>query len=230
MKKLIFVSLFVLILQSGAFAQAQEFDLGISFAKVGDYQVALQHFQKSFDKNLSPQKIAQIHYNLGVCFYQLKQTNSAITAFQQAVQINPNYERAFYALGMAFSDLKNLSEAEIAFRSSLKLSNNGETWFDLAFIYIEQKKYNQAFESFQKAINFGSIAIAASHNNLGVIYAMRGNLKMANKEIETAKNLGFSEAENNLEILHQFMISKDKTRTYAVERFLIQIKNEFAKS
>ncbi len=108
--------------------------------------------------------------------------------------------------------MKNLDEAEKAFRQSLKLADrrNGEAWFDLAFVYVEQNKYDEAFASFQNAIKFESKAKAAGHNNLGVIYAIKGNLQMATKEIETAKNLGFSEAQNNLEILRKFMISGDK--------------------
>ncbi len=79
MKRLIFVSLFVLILQFGAFAQATEFDSGMKSAKIGDFQKAVVHFQNSLDKNLSDKKLAQIYYNIGVCFYQLKQTNEAVS-------------------------------------------------------------------------------------------------------------------------------------------------------
>jgi tetratricopeptide (TPR) repeat protein len=211
MRKLIFVSLFVLILQFGAVAQS--FESGIKLARVGDFENALPHFQTSIDKNLSRQKLAQIHYNIGVCFYQLKQLDKAVTEFEQAVKLNPNYEKAFYALGMAEADLQHWSGAEKAFRQVLKLSKgrHGEAWFDLAFVYVGQKKYDEAFASFQKAINFGSKSVGASHNNLGVIYAIKGDLQMANKEIETAQSLGFSEAENNLAVLRKFMNLPDRT-------------------
>ncbi|MEK7723935.1 MAG: tetratricopeptide repeat protein, partial [Acidobacteriota bacterium] len=172
---------------------------------------ALPHFQNLLDKKLSAKKLAQVHYNIGVCFYRLNQTNSAITEFKQAISLNPNYEKAFYALGMAFSDLKDFNDAENAFRAALKLSNNGETWFDLGLVLSEQKKYDEAFVSFQNAIKFGSVAASASHNNLGVISAWKGDFKLAEKEIELSKNLGFTEAENNLKILRKAMISNDKT-------------------
>lgn len=211
MKRLFFAGLFVLILQFAAFAQSGEFDLGISSANSGDFQTALQHFQKSLDKSISVKKSAQIHYNLGVCFYQLKQTNAAITEFEQAAQLFPQYAKAFYALGMAHTDLRNFNEAEDAFRQSLKLSNNGETWFDLALVLFELKKYDDSAQSFENAIKFGSVAVAASHNNLGVVYAMQGNLHSAKKELEISEKLNFIEAANNLNIVRNALATNDKT-------------------
>lgn len=211
MKRLFFVSLFVIVLQFGAFAQISEFDSGMKSAKNGDFQIALSHFQNSINQKLSAKKLSQIHYNLGVCLYQLKQSEKAVAEFEQAINLNPNYEKAFYALGMAKTELKIWNEAETAFRQSLKLSNNGETWFDLALVLFELRKYDESAESFQNAVKFGSQAIAASHNNLGVIYALKGDLTLAKNELETAGKLNFEEAVKNLEILRQAIKTDDKT-------------------
>lgn len=211
MKKLFLVSIFFLILNFGAFAQNNEFEKGLNLARNGDFQNALPHFQNSINSKLSAKKIAQIHYNIGVCFYRLNQPESAITAFRQATSLYPNYEKAFYALGMTYKDLKNFAEAETAFRSALKLSNNGETWFDLGVSLFELKKYEEAFSAFQNAEKFGSVAVAESHNNMGVIYALNGDFNSAEKEILLAKNLGFIESENNLKIIQKAINSNDKT-------------------
>lgn len=208
MKKILCVSLFVLILQFAAFAQ---FDLGMKSAKAGDFQTALQHFQNSRNENLSAKKQAQIHYNIGVCFYQLKQPDKAVTEFEKAVRLYPNYEKAFYALAMANTDLKNFVEAETAFRQSLKLSNNAETWFDLAAVLFELKKYDESAEGFQNAIRFGSGGSGASHNNLGVIYALKGDFLKAESELKIAEKLKFEDAEINLEIVRKAMTLNDKS-------------------
>jgi Flp pilus assembly protein TadD len=213
MKSLIFVSLFVLFLQFGAFAQNKEFESGMKAARVKDFQTALEHFQNSKDPNLSDQKLAQVHYNIGVCYYQLKYVANASAEFEAAVKLNPNYEKAFYALGMAQVDLQNWNRAEAVFQQLLKLSNgrNGEAWFDLAFVYVEQKKYDEAFTSFEKASSFGSRSAGAIHNNLGVLYALKGNLERASAEIETAKELGYGEAGKNLAFLRKIMLERDQT-------------------
>jgi tetratricopeptide (TPR) repeat protein len=220
MRRIFFIGFFVLILQFGAFGQ---FDLGVKAANSGDFQTALQYFQSSIDKNLSAKKRAQIHYNIGVCFYRSKQADKAVIEFEKAVQNYPKYGKAFYALGMAQVDLKNWREAETAFRQSLKISNHGETWFDLALVLLELKNYEVAIESFQKAIQFGSASIGASHNNLGIIYALKGDFDLAEKELKTAEKLNFAEAKNNLQILRKAMILNEKT---LLAKLILKEKND----
>lgn len=188
-------------------AQSADFDSGMKSAQAGDFQTAVVRFQDSLDKNLPVQKQAQIHYNIGACFYRLQQFDEAITELERAVLLKDDYEKAFYALGMAYADSQKWTLAELAFQKTIKLDDgkNGEAWFDLAFVYIGQKNYDEALKSFRKAIKYGSGAAAASHNNIGVIYAMKGNTKMAYKEIETAKKLGFELAADNLENLVEYM-------------------------
>lgn len=219
MKRLLFTSFFILLFNFVITAQVSDFNLGLKSASLNDFQAALEHFQKANNNNLSNKQLAQIHYNIGVCLYRLKQSDKAVKHFEQAVFLHRNYEKAFYALGMALSDLNDFERAEIAFQNSIKIANgrNGETWFDLAFVYIAQKKYDEAFLSFQKAIEFGSQATAASHNNLGVIYAFKGNFEAAEKELEKAKKLNYLEATNNLQILRKAIRLNDKVSLF-IER------------
>ncbi len=213
MKRLILVSLFVLILQIGTFAQSYEFGLGINLARSGNFQTALLYFQKSIDENLSARKLARIHYNIGVCFYQLKQAKQAVATFGEAIRLDPNYEKAFYALGMGQIDLKNWNEAETAFRQSLKLADgrNGEAWFDLALVLYESQKIDQTIESLNNAIKYRNNAIGASHNNLGVVLTLKGDFSAALREFERALKLNFAEAENNLRILRKAIITNDQS-------------------
>ncbi len=205
MRKLLLPWLFTLILQLGVFAQIDEFQEGIKLANKGDFQAALVHFQKSELDS------AQIHYNIGVCFYRLNKPDKAVIEFQKALKINPSYERAYYANGMAQVDLKNFVEAEKAFLKAIRLDeNNGETWYDLAFVFYEQRKYDEAIIAFQNAIKFKSIAKSISYNNLGVVYALQGDFKSAKKQIEIALKLKVPEAKSNLEILRQISLANDK--------------------
>lgn len=205
--------LMFLVLQLSAFAQNTVFDSGMKSAQAGDFQSAIVYLRNSLTKSLSTQKRAQTHYNIGFCFFQLKQLDKAVVEFEQAVSLNQNYEKAFYALGVAYSDAQNWSRAENALLKSLKLAGgrSGEAWFDLAVVYVGQKKYDEAFAGFQQAIKFGTVAAPASYNNLGVIYAMNGDLQLGLKEIERAKNLGDGAAEDNLEVLRSIIKSGDQS-------------------
>lgn len=212
-KTISYATCLMILLQISLFAQSVEFEAGMKATQAGDFQKAIVYFQKSLDDNLPAPKRAQIHYNIGVCYYQLNQIGKAIIKYKQAVLLKPDYEKAFYALGMAYSDMQNWTPAERAFQKVIKLAGgrDGEAWFDLAFVYANKEKYDLALESFQKAVEYKSTATAASHNNIGVIYAIKGDLQSAFREIERAKTLGYSEAEDNLKYLSEFASKGDKT-------------------
>lgn len=195
MKQIIFsifiiVTAFVLSVSAQNSVQAV-FENGIKLANKGEYQTAIIDFQKSLafaeTDNTSDEFLAKIHFNIGVCFYQMKEQAKAVTEFEKAIWLNPKHEKSFYALGMAQFELKNWREAERAFYGAIRLNNrNGETWFDLAFVYLAQENYESAKAAFQKSIKLKSIDAPVSHNNLGVILALAGDFDAAIKEFEIA--------------------------------------------
>jgi tetratricopeptide (TPR) repeat protein len=159
MRKLFLTVLLTVILQLGVFAQTNEFQTGIEFAKNGDFQTALIHFQKSETIGLSDRKLSQIQYNIGVCFYRLNQADKAVASFEKSVEIFPKYEKAYYGLAMAQVDLKDFRNAEANFLKAINLNKtNGETWFDLALVLCEQEKFTEAINAFQNAVKFTGIA------------------------------------------------------------------------
>jgi tetratricopeptide (TPR) repeat protein len=211
--KRIFLSIFVILTTLGLTASAQTatqtaFEKGMDFAQSGKYQTALSEFQTSLafagGDETGNEFLAKIHFNIGVCLYQLKQNPKAVAEFEQAIKLNGgDYEKAFYALGMAEAELKNWPAAEKAFRGAIGLNRkSGEAWFDLAFVYLAQNDYAAARNAFQKSIELKSVAAPIGHNNLGVILALGGDVPAAVKEFETAlkkSNGNFAVAERNLQ-------------------------------
>jgi tetratricopeptide (TPR) repeat protein len=200
----------------------QAFASGIKSANQGEFQTALKQFQVTleFVKNEQRDNLfrAKIHFNIGVCYYKLKMLEKASIEYERAILLNPNYEKAFYALGMANAELKNWQTAEQAFSGAIRINKrNGETWFDLAFVYLAQNDYDAAQKAFEKSIKLKSVDSAISHNNIGVILAMNGDVNAAIKEFETAlrKSDGnLTVAQGNLE----FCKSLDKN-TFAKLEF-----------
>lgn len=196
--------IFIVFLAISVSAQSieikQNFDEATKRANAKDFENALVVYQKlaGVSQNESKEFRAKIHFNTGVCLYQLKDRAKAVSEYERAVKLNPRYEKAFYALGMAQFDLKNFNEAEKAFVKSLTVNRkNGETWFDLAFVYLEQKDFDAAETAFQNAVKFGSVATADAHNNLGVISALRHDFESAEKQFKLAVGKS-AEAESNL--------------------------------
>ena len=212
--KRIFLSIFVILTISVLSASAQSFttqrmfEKAVSMAGDGKFETALSVFKDSLalakiddaDSNFQ----AKIHFNIGVCLYRLKQNEKAVGELEEAIRLaKRDYEKAFYALGMAQAELKNWPKAEEAFRGALRLNErNGEVWFDLAFVYLAQKDYEAARAAFQKSVRYKSVAAPVGHNNLGVIFALSGDLEAAVREFETAlktSNGKFTTAERNLQ-------------------------------
>ncbi|MDQ3714123.1 MAG: tetratricopeptide repeat protein [Acidobacteriota bacterium] len=186
----------------------QIFDEGTRTARAGNHENAIENYRRAIllaeAETVTNDFLAKIHFNIGVCLYNLKQTAEAAEEFTEAVKLSRrSYQKAFYALGMAQSELKNWRKAADAFREAVNLKkNDGEAWFDLGLILLEEKDFDSAEKAFRNAIKFKSIGAADAHNNLGVILALRTDFPSAESEFKTAliKSDGNSvEARNNLQ-------------------------------
>jgi len=188
------------------------FENGTRAAQAKEYKKAIADYRRavlfSETEERSDDFLAKIHFNIGVCLYNLKQTTEAAEEFTEAIKLSRrSYQKAFYALGMAQSELKNWRKAADAFREAVNLKkNDGEAWFDLGLVLLEEKDFESAEKAFRNAIKFKSIGAADAHNNLGVIFALRHEFDSAENEFKTAlvvSNRKSILARNNLEFCRQ---------------------------
>lgn len=194
-------------------AQTTEFEQGVKDAGEGRFEQALVKFEKSLAKTYDAEFLARLHYNIGVCRFQLNQIAEAVESLSKAIELSSSkHQRAHYALGMAQSRLKNWRAAREAFQNAIRLKkSDGEAWFDLAMVLIEEKDYETAFRAFQQAIKHNSVSAPDAHNNLGVVYALQGNFSAAQNEFEVAlKNTKgkLIKAKNNLEFCRVYQQTK----------------------
>jgi Flp pilus assembly protein TadD len=128
----------------------------------------------------------------------------AANQFKSAIILKSDYIHAHYALGMARMRLREWKAAAKSFESLLTNDpKNGEAWFDLAFAKLAVGETAAAESAFAKSIDFGSVDAVLSHNNIGVILAMKGDLAAAEDQFATAIALsdgGLVEAKHNLEV------------------------------
>lgn len=207
------VLLYVFVLSVSAFAQEetpffrQAYEAGNDLAQKRKYEQAIEKYRTAMmlaeTERLSDDFLAKVHFNVGVCLYQLKRTNEAVAEYKEAIKLSRReYGRAFYALGMAHKDLGNWREAAAALRDALKIKkDDGEAWFDLALVYLEEKNFAAARRAFENSIKYKSVSSADAHNNLGVIAALEGDWIFAERKFQTAfveSNGKSAEAKENL--------------------------------
>lgn len=205
------VLLLVFVLAIPAFAQtpfvSQAFEAGNVAAQEKRYENAIEKYRTTAmfaeTERLSDSFLAKIHFNIGVCLYQLKRADEAVAEYTEAIKLSKReYQKAFYALGMAQKDLENWREAENSLRDALKIEkSDGEAWFDLALIRLERKDFTAAQKAFENAVKYKSASAADAHNNLGVIAAFENDWNSAEREFQTAlreSNGKSVEAQGNL--------------------------------
>lgn len=184
---------------------------GIALANRDSFAEALVEFQnagKLLDgAKISKKTLAQLHFNIGVCYFRLESDHEAIGHFETAVRLYPKYERAHYALGMAALNARDWQKAARAFTNALKIDKtNGETWFDLAFAHLGANALDNATKAFQNSIVYKSVDSPLSHNNVGVLLAMKGDLQAAEAQFVKANELSSGRlvlARTNLEFCRQ---------------------------
>lgn len=100
------------------------FNLGVVYQNIGLYNQAIvqyrealhpkpkdlygHHYKKIGRFRLKP-FVADIHNNLGVCYFAKGLVEDAISEFEQAIRINPDHADAHYNLGIIYK-LKNSHE------------------------------------------------------------------------------------------------------------------------
>jgi tetratricopeptide (TPR) repeat protein len=205
----------LVVLITAISASAQEtpltvraFENGTRAAQSKNYKTAIEDYRRAIlfseAEKTGDDFLARIHFNIGVCLYNMQQAEAAAGEFTEAIKLSRrSYQKAFYALGMAQVDLKNWGKAETAFRDAVKLKkDDGETWFDLGLVLLERKNYESAETAFRQSIKYESSGTADAHNNLGVIFALKADFSAAENEFVTAlaRSNGKSiEARNNLQ-------------------------------
>jgi Flp pilus assembly protein TadD len=195
------------------FGTENTFNEAVETARRGDFEQAAEKFRRvllaSEAEKPSNDFLARVHFNLGVCFYRLGETEKAVRQLNEAVRLSGRkYQKAFYVLGMAEQRRGKLDRAEEAFRNALKLDRaDGEAWFDLAMVCLEKTEFEKAEKAFSNSIKYESRSAADAYNNLGVISALRRDFDTAEKHFETALELSAGrspEARNNLQFCRYY--------------------------
>lgn len=227
-KSLPFAILLVTLVVSFAAGQSSPTDPGESIKRgnarysKAEYLAAIQEYLQ-----VPPQageSYSQALYNIGVCYYELWRTEDAIAMYRKAAAARAGrYPIALYALGVALEDLKRQDEAKEAYRQAVAASAGreaGAAHFRLGVLLIRERDYEKAATHFTEVI--ARETSPASHNNLGVVLALKGRLHEAEREFEVAlRQAGgaFNDAAYNLKLCRSLLkaSAKDSLASLKVE-------------
>lgn len=115
-------------------------------------------------------KSPMLYNMMGVAFKGLGKLTEALTAFNQAITIKPEYADAHFNKGVIFQIQKQPDEAIDSYEQTLSINPDfSDAYFNLGIIYLEIQNFEDAKIYFEKAL-----VMNPSHNKLGLSLALQG--------------------------------------------------------
>jgi tetratricopeptide (TPR) repeat protein len=180
---------------------------GDVFVAQENYKAAIEEYSKVSINDAN--SYARAIYNIGVCHYELWQTEEAIIFYKRAIELkHGNYPRAAYALGVSLEDQGLLAEAKQAYERAR--NNFAPAIYKLGVLEARSGEFTKAADLFRDAAARKGEHVPASHNNLGVMLARLGLLKEAEKSFIVAlkeSDNRLNDAAHNLKLCRSLMLS-----------------------
>ena len=192
---------------------------GDAFVAQENYKAAIEQYSKVSHRD--GDSYARAIYNIGVCYYELWQTEEAIVFYKRAIELKQGkYPRASYSLGVALEDLRRLAEAQLAYQQA---SNFAPAIYKLGLLAAKAGEFKKAADLFRDAASREGQHVPASHNNLGVVLARLGLLNEAEKEFVIALKTSdgaFEDAAHNLKLCRSLLLSDKKAQNKSYVPFV----------
>ena len=190
-KTFFFIAIILALTTVGANAQTVDFQSalrrGDALVDQEKYDAAIEEYSKVTSH--AGELFARATYNIGVCHYELWQTDEAIVFYKHAIELKGgNYPRASYALGVALEGQGQLAEAKVAYEQAVNSSQRGfaPAIYHLGLLEAKGGDLHKAAALFKEAAAVDGPHVPASHNNLGVMLVRLGFVREAEQEFVIA--------------------------------------------
>jgi len=127
---------------------------GLAYLQEKNYEMASVEFNRSIQTDSS---YKMSYYSLGLISDFQGKFDDAIKYFKKAISLDDNYSEAYNALGRVYSEQQKWDDALKCFDKALsnKLYTTPHVvYMNMGHVYMRQKDYNKAAESFRNAKRF----------------------------------------------------------------------------
>jgi Flp pilus assembly protein TadD len=126
--------------------QAYNF-LGIIYDRQKEFKKAFSNYQKAIA--LQP-NVGILYNNLGMSLFLKGEYEASLKALIEGAKLDPNNKRILNNLGLLLCKMGRFPEAFETFKRS---GNEASAYYNLGCFYLMEKKYKEAIQSYQKAID-----------------------------------------------------------------------------
>ncbi len=136
-------------------------------------------------------KRARIRLELASSYFERGQMTVALDEAKQAIGIDPDFAPAYNLRGLVYTRLNEVKLAEDSFRQALRLApRDGDTHHNLGWMYCQDGRYEQSYQSFNNALQTPNYASAArTWLTLGICQARDGKPQLAERSLGRAVEL-----------------------------------------
>ncbi|WP_072924754.1 tetratricopeptide repeat-containing S1 family peptidase [Microcystis aeruginosa] len=109
------------------------------------------------------------YYNRGVLYYNQQKYDLALSDWNKAIELNPNFAGAYVNRGILYSDLQKYDLALSDYSKAIDINPNlAKAYYNRGNLYKDLQKYDLALADYDKAIEL--------NRNYAMAYYNRGNL------------------------------------------------------
>ncbi len=128
----------------------------------------------------------EMYLKRGVAYYSKGNFNQAISDFNKAIKVDPNYSIAYLKRGLAFFEKKDIAQAISDYTKAIAINPAyEEAYYIRGLAYASQEKFEQAVSDYTKAIEINPDYVQA-YINRGFINTNKGNLEQAISDFDKA--------------------------------------------
>ena len=129
---------------------------------------------------------AEIHYDLGLYFYEMGEYELSLKHYRRAAEIAPGFSEAFFGMGLLFYSLGDDDNAIRCYQQSLERDpRDPDTRNNLGLIYYRRGELDLAREQIEEAVRLQP-QFADAFYNLGLVYYQKSDLVAAVTSFQTA--------------------------------------------
>lgn len=145
-------------------------NMALAYQALGKFELAQDILLQVVEINEDPAVEAEVNYRLGLVFLAQDKEPRARSAFEQAVQLRPDFAEARNDLGILYHKARDYQNAVNHFKAAIAAYPAfTEAMLNLGNAYKGLGDYTQAEDTFKRAI-LASPRYPAPYFNLGVLY------------------------------------------------------------
>ena len=179
----------------GLTSSDEDLSQGVSAAREGDYNLAIEYLFSSILKNPNN---AIAHYFLGKSLYKVGLNSEAEKSYRKALELNQNSSQIHNSLGLLYSSQGFYSRAIESFAAAISLNQNySSPYINRGVIFFNKGLYQKALFDFTRAIEIEPSSSKALLNRANV-YSEIGAKEAVCEDLKKLCNLGNCNSLDNL--------------------------------